>query len=121
MAKRILIADDEPDVLGVVQFRLSKKGYEVIVAADGQEALEKAIRMKPDLVLLDFRMPFLDGLQVCQRLKEDERLKSIPVIILSASSESISSEKLSAAHADGGIKKPFEPEELLQTVEQFLR
>ncbi len=121
MPKKILVADDEPDVLNVIQFRLSKRGYQVILAANGQEALEKISQERPDLVFLDFRMPVLDGLEVCKRVKENESLKSIPVIILSASSDSLSKEKLLAVHADGGIRKPFEPEELFQAVERFLK
>ncbi len=121
MPKKILIADDEPDVLEVIQFRLSKRGYTVILAANGQEALESINRERPDLVILDFRMPLLDGFQVCQRLKEDENLKNIPVIILSASSDVLSEEKLLAAHADGALKKPFEPEELFRIVDKFLK
>ncbi len=121
MPKRILIADDEPDVLKVLQFRLSRRGYGVILAANGQEALEKVSQTNPDLVILDFRMPLLDGFEVCKRIKENESLKRIPVIILSASTDGISEEKLLAVHADGGIIKPFEPEDLFRTVERFLK
>ncbi len=121
MAKRILIADDEPDVLDVVNFRLSGKGYETILAVNGQEAVEKCIQQKPDLVLMDYRMPILDGLEACKRIKENESVKNIPVIIMTASQGAVTDEGLSSIHADGRIIKPFEPAELFQMVEKFLK
>ncbi len=120
MPKKILIVDDEPDILKVVQFRLSRRGYEVILATNGKEALEKIAQEKPDLVLLDVIMPVLDGLEVCKRLKEDESLKKIPVVMLTAQG-TVNEEKLLSTHADGWIKKPFDPEELFQAVERFLK
>jgi CheY-like chemotaxis protein len=120
MPKKILIVDDEPDILDVVQFRLSRKGYEVILAVNGREALEKINQQKPDLVFLDYRMPFLNGLEVCKRIKENESSKSTPVIILTASLAVVTDEELSQVHADGRLVKPFEPEELFRIIEKFI-
>ncbi len=121
MTKKILVADDEPDVLRVIQLRLSKRGYEVILAADGQEAWEKINQEKPDLVLLDYLMPFLDGLEVCKRMKENEGLKRILAVIMTASLGAVTDQTLLLVHADGRLLKPFEPEELFQIIERFLK
>ncbi|MDD5746202.1 MAG: response regulator [Candidatus Omnitrophica bacterium] len=119
--KRILIVDDEPDILRVVVFRMKKAGYEVITAEDGKTGLERASREVPDIILLDLRLPIMDGFEVCRRIKIDERLKTIPVIFLSASiSEDIES-KIKEYGADGYMRKPFEPEELLEKIKLHLK
>ena len=86
MAKKILIVDDEPDILKIVTYRLGKAGYEIIAAADGQKGLDLIKEQKPDLVLLDLRLPVLDGDEVCKQVKADDKLKDIPVILLTATS-----------------------------------
>jgi CheY-like chemotaxis protein len=121
MSKKILVADDEPDILRAIQFRLSKRGYEVVVATNGQEALDKIDQTKPDLVLLDFLMPVFSGLEVCKRLKENTSSKKIPIIIISASPDRMSGKQMLSFHIDGWIIKPFETEGLFQTVERFLQ
>lgn len=120
MTKRILIADDEPDILKVITFRLTKLGYEIILAVNGQEAIEFAQRHKPDLILLDYRMPILDGLEACRKIKENEATKKIPIIFMTASSASIDMSNVKKVFGDDFIKKPFEAEDLLDKIKKFI-
>ena len=81
---RVLVVDDEPDLVRILQFGLQSAGYVVESASDGQEGLKKAREVKPDIILLDLMLPKLDGYKICRLLKFDERFKQIPIIILSA-------------------------------------
>jgi CheY-like chemotaxis protein len=119
MKKRILVVDDEPDLLKVTCFRLEKSGYEVLSAVNGKDALEMAGKECPDLVLLDLRLPLLNGPEVCARIKKDERLKHIPVIFFTASVQNLD-EKVKACGAQGYIIKPFASEELLEKIKKFI-
>ena len=119
MPKKILVVDDESDILSVVKFRLKKEGYEIIEARDGQAALDLVKKEKPDLILLDLRLPVIDGYEVCRRLKSNETLKAIPVIFMTASSAGKVVEKSKEFQADDYIIKPFEPEVLLEKVKKF--
>lgn len=120
MAKKVLIVDDEPDVLKIVSFRLKAAGYEITTASDGREALDSAEKDRPDLILLDLRMPVMDGYEVCRKLKSDENLKNIPVIFLTASSGATIKDKAREYKADDYIVKPFEPEDLLRKVKKII-
>jgi len=120
MAKKILVVDDEPDILKVVRFRLKATGYDVITAENGQKALDLMEKQKPDLIFVDLRMPVLDGYGLCRRLKADDELKNIPIVLLSASSGGTIAEKAEELKADDYLVKPFEPEELLEKVKKFL-
>jgi len=120
MRKKVLIADDEEDILKLVAFRLDKAGYAVMTAANGREALDLAKKEKPDLILLDLRMPVMDGYELCRMLKSDERLKDIPVIFLTASSAVVVEQKTKEYRAEGYLIKPFKPEELLEKVKRFI-
>jgi len=119
MGKKILIVDDEADLLRVVCFRLEKLGYQVISAVNGQEALEIAGKELPDLMLLDVRLPLLEGPDVCLRIKRDEKLKHIPVILFTASTQNIN-EKVKACGAQGYLLKPFSGEELFEKIKEFI-
>ena len=121
MAKRILVVDDEPDILKMVKFRLEKEGYEVATAVDGQKALDSIKAERPDLVFLDLRLPVMDGYEVCTTLKADENLKQIPIIFLTASVVSNIAEKVKQFNADGYLIKPFDPIKLLETVKKFIK
>jgi CheY-like chemotaxis protein len=118
----ILLADDEDDVALVASTRLEVSGFEVITAADGEEALALLRRRLPDLVLLDILMPKLDGFQVCTAIKTDPATRDIPVIIFSASSShSLSLEKKCLElGADECIRKPYSSEELLEKIQRQL-
>ena len=119
-AKRILLADDEEDIKTVVTMFLESQGYEVLTAFDGLDALEKTRTEKPDLILLDIMMPVLDGYEVCKRLKEDATTGNIPILILSAAAHVESVDRGLKAGARDYIVKPFEPEKLLEKIEQVI-
>ena len=118
--KKILIVDDEPDILRLTSLRLRKLGYDVLTAADGKEALEIITNEKPDLVLLDLLMPFMDGAEVCKRVKNDKKLRHIPIILFTAHSDTTIPEKTKKLGAEDYIVKPFDPEELTYKVEEIL-
>jgi CheY-like chemotaxis protein len=119
MVKKILIVDDEPDLLRVACFRLEKSGYQVLTAVNGREALELVEKESPDLVLLDVRLPLIGGPDVCLRIKKNEELKHIPVILFTASTQDIN-EKVRGCGAQGYILKPFSAEELLDKIKEFI-
>ncbi len=121
MPKRVLIVDDEPHVLEGLKFRLEKLGYEILTAVDGGEALELIRDEKPDLVLLDLRIPTMGGDEVCRRVKEDEELRQIPVILCTASGADVIVEKAREAKSDDYLLKPFAYKELLEKVEKLTR
>jgi len=122
MAKRILVVDDEPQIVSMLKLRLEANGYEVISASDGEEGLEKAKSLKPDLIILDIIMPKMAGNEVAVALKEDDHLSRIPIIFLTCLTEGMidkqGSEKI------GGnlfLAKPFEADELLLMVDNVLK
>jgi diguanylate cyclase (GGDEF)-like protein len=121
MAEAVLVVDDDPDVARFVEVNLRSAGYDVTVASNGQEALEKAVELRPDLVLLDVMMPKLDGFEVAQRLRRDSRTSSSSIIMLTA--KALSSDKVLglSSGADDYIIKPFDPVELLARVKGTLR
>jgi len=119
--KRILIVDDEEDILNVLKFRLEANNYEVLSASDGQEGLNKARSEKPDLVILDLMLPKLDGYKVCRMLKFDEAYKNMPVIIFTARAQKQDEELGMQMGADAYIAKPFEPEALLGKIKELLK
>ena len=118
--KRILVVDDEEDILNVLRFRLEANNYEVLVASDGQEGLNKARSEKPDLMILDLMLPKLDGYKVCRMLKFDEAYKLIPIIIFTARAQKKDEELSMEMGADAYIQKPFEPEMLLGKIKELL-
>jgi diguanylate cyclase (GGDEF)-like protein len=121
MAIKILIADDDPDIRDVLKLTLAEENYEVTEAGDGEEAL-KIINAKPlDLVLLDYKMPKLDGRQVCRLVKRDLLLRHLPVVMVTGKGEV--SDRIDGldAGADDYIVKPFEPKELLARIRMILR
>lgn len=121
MAVKILIVDDDPDIRDILKLTLSEENYEVIEAADGEEAL-KAIQSKaPSLVLLDYKIPKLDGRQVCMRIKKDLLLSHLPIIMVTGKGDI--SDKVDGidAGADDYVVKPFEPKELLARIRMILR
>lgn len=119
MAKKILVVDDEVDVLKFVVYRLEMDGYEVVYAIDGPSALTVAAREKPDLIFLDLKLPGLDGYEVCERIKAQDELKHIPVIFITAD-VGIKNENIRKARGEGYILKPFEAEDLLNKAREYL-
>jgi len=122
MAKKakILLADDEEDIKTVISLYLSSKGYEVITAYDGLDAIDKAKTEKPDLILLDVMMPIMNGFEVCQKLKDDAETQNIPIIMLSAAAQSDTITKSLELGAKDYIVKPFEPERLDKILFKYL-
>ncbi|MDD5291979.1 MAG: response regulator [Candidatus Omnitrophica bacterium] len=121
MAKRILVVDDEPDMLDLATVRLKKLGYKIIEAVDAEEALAILQKDTPDLILLDLLLPKMQGDELCKKLKSDDKFKNIPVILFTASAIRTSlPEKIKEIGADDCIMKPFEPEELLGKVKKFI-
>jgi two-component system response regulator MtrA len=116
----LLVADDDEDVLMLVQLRLSRSGYEVVVARDGEEALRLVREKQPDLAVLDWMMPKASGLEVLRALRADEETASIPVLMLTARASASDIEQGLAAGADDYIAKPFSPQELASRVQSIL-
>lgn len=120
MAKKILIADDEEDVKLIVQLFLESKGYEIVTAFDGLDAIDKVKAEKPDLILLDLMMPLIDGFEVCRRLRDNAETANIPIVMLSAASQTESKQRAIEAGAVDYIVKPFEPDHLQSVVKDIL-
>ena len=120
MKKRILIIEDEQDIITTLIFRLEAEGYEIITAMDGEDGLDKAKKEKPDLILLDLMLPKMNGYKVCALLKSDSRFKHIPIIIFTARAEKADRKKSAEAGADAYITKPFEPPVLLAKIKELL-
>jgi diguanylate cyclase (GGDEF)-like protein len=121
MSESVLVVDDDPDVARFVEVNLRSAGYDVTVASDGEEAVHRALELRPDLVLLDVMMPKLDGFEVAQRLRRDPRTSSSSIIMLTA--KALSADKVLglSSGADDYIIKPFDPVELLARVKGTLR
>jgi DNA-binding response OmpR family regulator len=117
-SRRVLVADDESHILSVVSLKLRNAGFEVICAHDGTEALRLAIETSPSLLITDFHMPGLSGLEVCQKLREQGR--HVPTIMLSARGYHLTEEELENSGISDMVSKPFSPRQLLATVEQVL-
>ncbi|MFA4991881.1 MAG: response regulator [Candidatus Omnitrophota bacterium] len=118
--KRILIVDDEEDIVNILKFRLEANNYSVLSAFDGQDALERARSERPDLIILDLMLPKLDGYKVCRALKSDENYKDIPIIIFTARAHEENGEDGGEIKADAYVAKPFEPQELLEKIRGLL-
>jgi diguanylate cyclase (GGDEF)-like protein len=121
MPELILVADDDPDILRFVELNLRLEGYEVMTAADGEQALDVAQERVPSLVILDVMMPKVDGYEVCQRLRNDSRTSGVCIIMLTAKSMSADKVLGLTAGADDYISKPFDPMELVARVKTTLR
>lgn len=117
---RILAVDDEPHILKLVAFSLAARGFEVLEAVDGEQALRLAHSDTPDLILLDVMMPGIDGYETCRRLKADPQTAEIPVVMLSAKSQQAEKTVGLQAGALDYICKPFTPRELVRQVSEFL-
>jgi DNA-binding response OmpR family regulator len=118
--KKILIAEDERDIRDLVSFTLQFAGYQVIAAADGQEAVELAIREQPDMILMDVRMPRLSGYEACKRIKAEPSLVDVPVVFLSAKGQDSEIRLGLEAGAQEYVVKPFAPAELVEKVKSLL-
>ena len=119
--KRILLIEDEEDMLFAMTLQLQAKGYEIITAKDGQKGLDKAYRQKPDLIILDLMIPKMDGYKVCEILKSDKKYARIPIIMFTARTSEVDKQMGWDVHADAYVTKPFNPDVLLDTIAEFLK
>ena len=117
---KVLVVDDEVYILHILDFSLGAEGYEVITAADGEQALEKAISEKPDLIILDIMMPKMDGYETCKKIKQQPETKHIPVLLLTAKGRDIDRQRGFDSGADDYITKPFSPNKLIGRVQEIL-
>jgi DNA-binding response OmpR family regulator len=118
--KKILAVDDEPNILLSLEFILEEEGYDVHVARDGEEALEIAAKVHPDLILLDVAMPRRDGYEVCKILRDREDLSEIKVIMLTAKGQPLEKKKGVEVGANLYVTKPFSAEDLLLKIRSVL-
>ena len=120
MAKRILVADDEPYMHRLMRHHLSRAGYEILYANNGKEAVEKTTSELPDLVIMDVMMAEMDGLAALKCLKELDKTRQIPVIMLTASAQTVTRETSENSGAAGFFTKPFSPTQLLSEIKRLL-
>ena len=120
MGKKILIADDEPNIVVSLEFLMKQQGYEVKVARDGEEALAAVAAFGPDLILLDVMMPRMSGYDLCQKVRENPAWQGIKIIMLSAKGRDVEVTKGMAVGADAYVTKPFSTKDLLARVREML-
>ncbi|MEJ2701165.1 MAG: response regulator transcription factor [Sedimentisphaerales bacterium] len=118
--ERILIVDDEEDVLELVRYNLERNGYQVTVASSGEQALANTMKKLPDLIILDLMLPGIDGLEVCKKLKSDVKTEGIPLIMLTAKGEESDIVTGLELGADDYVTKPFSPKVLVARVRRLL-
>lgn len=120
MAAKILVCDDERYIVRLIQVNLEKQGYQVVTAFDGKEGLEKVKSEKPNLVVLDVMMPYMDGFEVLKHLKRDAETESLPVIMLTAKAQDRDVFEGYSYGADMYLTKPFNPQELISFVKRII-
>lgn len=120
MAYKILVVDDEPTIVRLMEFILARQGHEMLVAVNGEEALEKIRAHAPDLVLLDIMMPRIDGYEVARLVRADPATAALPIIMLSAKAQEEDIRKGVEIGVDEYITKPFSPEHLVHVVADYL-
>ena len=116
----ILIADDDPDILALVSFRLERAGYEVVQARNGEEAVQVALARRPDLAVIDVMMPRIDGYEATRQLRQQEETSRMPIILLTARAQEEDIARGFDAGADDYVRKPFSPQELGSRVQAAL-
>jgi len=120
-SERILVVDDDQDIVEMLADILELEGFHTISAFNGEEALEKTKAEKPDLILLDIMMPDIDGFEVCEKLKDDSETKDIPVVMVTAKKDTGSYLDAITVAADGYITKPFEVREIMKEIRKWLQ
>ena len=118
--KKVLVVDDEIHIVHVVAIKLRNNGYDVTTASNGAEALELALQNKPDMVVTDFQMPVMTGLELIKQLRGNELTKDVPVVMLTARGFAIEDEQKEDLKISEFISKPFSPKELLRNIEDIL-
>ena len=120
MGKRILIVDDEPNIVTSLEYLMKREGYEVQIAVDGEAGLKAAAGGAPDLILLDIMLPKMNGFEVCERLRGDPRCRGVKIVMLTAKGRHADTARGMAAGADLYVTKPFSTRELVAQVKQML-
>ena len=118
--KKVLVVDDEIHIVHVVAIKLRNNGYEVITAQDGAEAFDLVLSEKPDIVVTDYQMPVMTGVELVRKLRQCEQTKDIPVIMLTARSFAIEDDQKEKLNISEFLSKPFSPRELLRSIEDIL-
>lgn len=118
---KVLLVDDEADLIETLRYRLETAGYDLISGSDGLAGVAKAELEKPDIVLLDIMMPRMDGYQACRAIKHNKATRHIPVVLISAKAGDVDEKKWKEAGADGYISKPFDGKDLLAVLERYLK
>lgn len=126
MSKKIMIVDDSKTIRSSVEYTLTKEGYEVLTAEDGQDGLEKlkdnsSRQERPEMIITDINMPRMDGIEFIEEVKQDSNFKFIPILVLTTESQDQMKEKGKQAGAAGWLVKPFEPQQLLDVVAKFVK
>ena len=120
-SKKILIVDDESDILEIIGFNLTKEGFTIYTAKDGNEAINKAQQIQPHLIILDVMMPFKNGIEVCRILRQHPSLNEVPIILLTAINDEQTHIKGLESGADDYVNKPISPKVLVSRVKSLLR
>jgi DNA-binding response OmpR family regulator len=120
MNQKILVADDEPNIVISLEYLLKREGYTVVIARDGEEALDVIRREQPDLVLLDVMMPKKSGFEVCQEVRADDAIQNTKILMLTAKGRDTDVAKGTALGANAYMTKPFATRDLVQKVAQML-
>lgn len=118
--KTILVVDDESHILNVLSLKLQNAGYEVVTAADGEEGFEVALQIEPDLIISDLQMPFMNGLEMCAKLKEQPATANTPTLMLTARGFSLTQTDLDQTNIVGVLSKPFSPRDVLAKVQELV-
>jgi two-component system alkaline phosphatase synthesis response regulator PhoP len=120
MSRKLLVVDDEMYILNILDFTLGSEGFEVITAANGEEALRKVNQLRPDLVVLDVMMPKVDGFEVCRAIKSKTETSHIPVILLTARDRAADRKKGEEVRCDAYMTKPFNPQKLVERIRELI-
>jgi two-component system, OmpR family, alkaline phosphatase synthesis response regulator PhoP len=120
MPQRILVVDDEAHIVQVLSLKLRNAGYEVITAVDGEEAFELATKQPPDLVITDFQMPYMTGLELCRAMRDQPSTANVPVLMLTARGYALDEADLTIGNIRDVLSKPFSPRSILQQIETIL-
>jgi|TARA_B100000123_G_C25737478_1_gene432186 two-component system alkaline phosphatase synthesis response regulator PhoP len=119
--KKILIVDDEKDILEFLSYNLKKEGFSIYTASDGLEGLEKTKKIKPDLIIVDLMMPKMNGIEMCENIRNDKKLSNVIILFLTARSEDYTQIAALDSGADDFIKKPIKPKLLISKVKSIMR
>lgn len=120
MSHRILVVDDEAHIVQVLSLKLRNAGHEVITAVDGEEGFELACKQKPDLIITDFQMPYMTGLELCKALAGDPATARIPVLMLTARGYALEPEDLALGNIRNVLSKPFSPRAIAEQIQRIL-